>query len=192
MQYSIHAPTEFIRTHLNQLLPSWPLPILSVMVVIQLCQIALFERTIDTEIAKNQLRQQFIEFGSPIVLQLRGRGHLADMFDPRTGWPVTSPPGQLRLSDVKVVHSTLGYCITNNGPCSMIIHPTWGTAVYPSTLVSSAHPHIMEDVVGSVVSNMCNRLQQEPPFIASANSNLAYSWRLPRLAGASQYTTTPA
>ncbi len=154
LQYSVHAPPEFIRTHLDQLLPSWSLPVLSVLVVLQLCQFAFWERTADTEISKNHFRQQFVEFGSGIVLQLGTMGHLADLFEPRTGWPMVSPPGQLRLSDVKVVHSTLGYAINHSGPCAMIVHPTWGRAVYPSTLVSSAPPHVLESLVGSIVANL--------------------------------------
>lgn len=152
MQYSVHSPNEFIRTHLSQLLPSWSLPVLSVLVVLQPCRFDLFERTVDTENGKNQLREQFIEFGCNIALKLREMGHLADMFDPRTGLPMTSPPGQLKLDDVAVVSSALGYWITESGSCSMIMHPTWGRAVYPSTLVSSAHRHVVEGVVESITS----------------------------------------
>jgi len=154
LQYSVHTPPEFIRTNLDQLLPSWSLPVLSVLVVLQLCQFTFLERTVDTEISKNRFRQQFIEFGSQIVLQLKTMGHLADLFEPRTGRPMTSPPGQLWLSDVKLVHSTLGYAINHSGPCAMIVHPNWGRAVYPSTLVSSAPPHVLEGVVSSIAASM--------------------------------------
>jgi len=128
---------------------------LSVLIVLQQCQCVLFERTVDTEISKNQLRQQFIEFGCNITLKLREMGHLADVFDPQTGLPMISPPGQLKLDDVAVARSTLGYGVTDSDPCSMIVHPTWGGAVYPSTLVSSAQPHIVENVVRNIVASMC-------------------------------------
>ncbi len=153
LQYSVHAPPEFIRTDLNRLLPSWSVPVLSVLVVLQLCQFAFLERTADTEVCKQQLRQRFIEFGNPIVFQLQEMRHLAEMFDPRTGLPLTLPPGQLHLSDVKVVNSVLGYSIDKSGKCAMIVHPTWGRAVYPSTLVSSAPPYILDNVVKSITSN---------------------------------------
>lgn len=153
LQYSVHPPTEFIRTHLDQLLPSWSLPVLSVIVVLQLCQFAFLEHTVDTEISKNQLRQQFIEFGTQIVFQLRAIGHLADIFDPCTGCSMTSPPGQLRLNDVKVVRGTLGYSIDYSSSCAMIVHPTWGRAVYPATLVSSAQPSVVEEVIATVVTS---------------------------------------
>lgn len=153
LQYSVHPPTEFIQTHLDQLLPSWSLPVLSVLVVLQLCQFAFLERAADTEIYKDHFRKQYIEFGSQVFFQLRARGHLVDLFDPRTGWPMTSPPGQLRLSDVKVVRAALGFSIDHSGPCAMVVHPAWGRAVYPSTLVSSAHPLVVEEVVANIVTS---------------------------------------
>jgi len=152
LQYSVHPAPRFIRTHLNRLLPSWSLPVLSVVVVLQLCQFAFLERTVETEIYKNEFRQQFLEFGSQIVSQLGAMGYLADMFDPRTGFPMTSPPGQVRLSDVKVVGATLGYTIDRSGQCAAIVHPTWGKAVYPSTIVSSARANVVEEVVAHVVA----------------------------------------
>ena len=172
LQYSVHPPTEFIRTHLDQLLPSWSLPVLSVLVILQLCQFVFLERTTDTEIYKSQLRQQFIEFGSPIVSQLRAMEYSADMFDPCTGCPMTSSPGQLRLSDVKVVRAALGYSIDNSGSCTMIVHPAWGRAVYPSTLVSSAQPHVLEEVVASIVA-----IAHTAPFnLCQASSGFNSNW----------------
>lgn len=153
LQYSVHPPTEFIRTHLDQLLPSWRLPVLSVLVFLQFCQFAFLEQTVHTEISKNQFRQQFVEFGSQVIFQLKAMGHLADIFDPRTGLPMTSPPGQLRLNDVKVVCATLDYSIDSSGSCAVIVHPTWGRAVYPSTLVSSAQPDVVEGVVATIVAS---------------------------------------
>lgn len=161
MQYSVHSPNEFIRTHLGQLLPSWSLPVLSVLLILQQCQFSPFDRTIDTENDKHQLREQFIQFGCHIALKLREVGHLADIFDPRTGLPMNSPPGQLKLDDVAVARSALGYSINGSGPCAMIVHPTWDKAVYPSTLLSSAHPHVVE----SIVANMCNTTLNQPKFI---------------------------
>lgn len=152
LQYSIHPAPNFIRTHLDRLLPSWSLPVLSVVVVLQLCQFAFLERTVETEIYKNEFRQQFLEFGSQIVFQLGAMGHLADMFDPRTGFPMASPPGQVRLSDVKVVGATLGYTIDRSGKCAAIVHPTWGKAVYPSTIVSSAGSDVVEEIVARIVA----------------------------------------
>lgn len=147
LQYSIHPPSKFIKTHLDQLLPSWSAPVSSVLIVIQPCELALVDRTVETEIHKFQLRQKVTELGDKIVTQLQQDGYFADLFDPRTGLPMFSVSGQLRLDDVAVIRSTLGYSVLNRGGCRTIEHPIWGSAVYPSILVTSACSTILERVV---------------------------------------------
>jgi len=193
MQYSVHSPTEFISTHLGQLLPSWSLPVWSVLVVLQLCQFALIERTAETENYKDQLRQQFIDFGNHVVSKLRAMNYLADMFDPCTGWPLDSPAGQLRLDDVAVVRSILGYSVVDCGPCMTLVHPTWGKAVYPSTLVSSAPPHVLKDVVSSILVSTDKTDQSVSDFMAGECCLQSHPYLLAsQRANPSHNTTTPA
>ncbi len=147
MQYSVHLPNEFIRTHLDQLLPKWPVPVSSVLVVLQQCQWALLDKTPETENHKNQLRENFFCFGYSIALTLGSIGYLTELFDPRTGLPMLSEPGHLKLDDTAVVQSSLGYQLTDQRGCLVIEHPMWGNAVYPSVLVSSADLKTVELVV---------------------------------------------
>jgi len=150
VQYSVHWPNKFIHTHLDQLLPSWSMPVASILIVLQKSQCGLLDRTPETEAQKHQLREQFLKFGRSVVSQLYAMGHWAEMFDPQTGWPVLSDPGQLKLDDVAVVQACLGYPLLNSGGCLGIQHPDWGSAVYPSILVSSARPEIVESVASSL------------------------------------------
>jgi len=120
------------------------MPVASILVVLQKSQCALSDRTPETEAQKQQLREQFLKFGGAVVARLGKMGHWAEMFDPQTGWPVLSKPGQLKLDDVAVVQACLGYPLIDKGGCLGLQHPDWGNAVYPSILVSSAHPEIVE------------------------------------------------
>jgi hypothetical protein len=147
LQYSIHPPSQFIKTHLGQLLPGWSVPVASVLIVIQQCEFALINKTFETEVHKFQLREKFTELGCKIVVQLRQSGYLADLFDPQTGLPMLSIPGKIRLDDVAVVRSMLGYPALDRGGCLIIQHPVWGNAVYPSILVTSACAKALESVV---------------------------------------------
>ena len=146
MEYFVHAPTEFIQTHQEQLLPGWSVPVASVLIVLQACPAALLVRTAETEQYKQQLRQQFLAFGEQISAQLWTNGYAAEMFDPATGWPMLSQPGDRRLDDVAVVRASLGYPIALQGDCLISLHPDWGSAVYPSILVSSAPPAVLEAI----------------------------------------------
>ena len=150
MQYSVHRPSQFISNHVDSLLPTWSRPVASVLVVLQQCPCDLLERTSTTENQKQQLRQQFLQFGRQVAGRLQHLGHLADLFDPSTGFPLLSQPGQLWLDDVAVVRACLGYPSTRACGCSVLLHPVWGNAVYPSTLVSSAEPDLMSQIVTAV------------------------------------------
>lgn len=150
MEYSIHAPNPFICTNLHCLLPDWSHPVRSVLVVLQPAQLELMQVTPETDAQKQQLRQRFLEFGLKIIYNLRQLGYLADLFDPRTGQPLLSQAGTLRLDDVAVVRSTLGYSTTQFGNCRSILHPNWGSAVYPSILISSAEPSQVELAISEV------------------------------------------
>ncbi len=150
MQYSVHAPNPFICKNLSRLLPDWSSPVRSVLVVLQPCQMELMQVTPETDAQKQQLRQRFLDFGLAIVQNLRRAGHLADLFDPRTGHPFLSQAGTLRLDDVAVVRSILGYSTTRFGNCCGILHPQWGSAVYPSILISSAESSQVESAICEV------------------------------------------
>lgn len=152
MLCSAHAPSSYIRIYGAQLLPAWSLPIASVLVVIQLCRVELIERTPENEHYKSELRDRFLTVGHQIALELQKLGHLADFFDPRSGLPILSTAGHKRLDDVAVVQSVLGYKTCDRGGCHILVHPTLGTAIYPSTLVSSAPPAAMESVVTQVLT----------------------------------------
>lgn len=152
IEYSVHIPSEFINTNVCQLLPDWLVPVLSVIIVLQHCPVLLVEKTTETEFHKQQLRAQFVQFGRHIVLSLQHKGYRAEIFDPRTGYPILSQPGPLRLDDVAIVQTSLGYPLIKAGGCRIIEHPTWGNAVFPSVLLSSAEPPITQAVVEEVMT----------------------------------------
>jgi hypothetical protein len=151
IQYSAHVPTAFIRANLPLLLPSWTMPVASVLLVLQRPQVFLINHSLATEADKDRLRLQFIRLANAIANQLAIAGHQVDVFDPRTGLPMRSAPGPLPLDDVAVVHSLLGYDISDVGGCWGVIHPRWGQAVYPSTLLSSATPAQLEAIAHQVL-----------------------------------------
>lgn len=147
MQCSVHYPSPFIQRHSAKLLPTWTRPVGSVIVMLQPTGCDLAERSTTTEEQKQQLRQRFLQVGQAIALHLQAQGHLADLFDPKTGYPVLSQPGSLALDDVAVVQACLGYPINFLKDCCVLLHPRWGSAVYPSVLMSSATPAWVERVL---------------------------------------------
>lgn len=164
MQYSVHPPSEFICQNCEKLLPNWSSPIQSIVVVLQPSQLELVARTPEAEHQKHQLRSRFLNFGFKVARQLQKMGHSVELFDPRTGLPVLSRAGSLRLDDVAVVRSSLGYATTQIGECFTILHPDWGSAVYPSIVMSSADRTLVESVVESVINGVVGLLEYHHSF----------------------------
>ena len=151
MQCSVHPPSNYICQHSDRLLPDWSDSVRSIIVVMQPAERELTERCLETDLQKQMLRSQFLEFGFKVAASLRQQGHLAELFDPKTGLPILSEAGSLRLDDVAVVRSTLGYAIVPVGNCLTIVHPHWGSAVYPSILMSSADLSLVESAVAGLL-----------------------------------------
>lgn len=120
------------------------------LIVLQPCDCDLLERSPAAEAQKRQLRRRFLRLGYTIAAQIKHQGYTVALFDPRTGLPLLTRPGDLRLDDVAVVQAALGYQVVHSHGCSLILHPTWGRAVYPSTLVSSAEPALVEQILREI------------------------------------------
>ncbi len=146
---SVHRPSPFVAQNLERVLPGWDLPVLWVVIVLQQAQYELIETTPDIEREKERLREKFMRFGFEVVFSLRDRGYLSNLIDPRTGYPLLSRPGEIPHDDTAVVHALLGFPIIRN-QCRVLEHPTWGTAVYPSTLLTSASPKVIKPVLKRV------------------------------------------
>jgi hypothetical protein len=158
IECSVHAPSQFLQTNREYLLPAWHLPVRSVLVVLQECAVPLVEDNPTTDIEKQKLRQQFIDFGRSIAHELDQLGCITEIFDPPTGSPLFSEAGQIKLDDIAVIHAVLGYQPIQQGACRMIAHPIWGCAVYPSVLVSTAEPEVLSQVLNAAIAQVDNPL----------------------------------
>ncbi|MBD6618942.1 methylmalonic aciduria and homocystinuria type D protein [Komarekiella sp. 'clone 1'] len=150
VQISIHAPSQYICANCERILPDWKeQPFLWVVIVLQQSQYKLVEKTAEIEAEKERLREKFMRFGCDLVFNLRDRGYLTDLIDPRTGYPLMSHPGAIPHNDTAVVKALLNYPVIKN-KCSVLVHPNWGTAVYPSILISEAPPILIEWVTKDI------------------------------------------
>lgn len=149
VEISIHQPSTFVSQNLERVLPDWTSPVIWVVIVLQQTQYELAETTPDVEREKDRLREKFMRFGFEFAFKLRDRGFLTDLIDPRSGYPLLSRPGEISHDDTAVVRALLGFPVINNN-CSVLEHPRWGTAVYPSTMISSASPTMIKAALKSV------------------------------------------
>ena len=151
IEYSIHPPTPFIQQSWQALLPDWNTPVLSVFVLLQRSPVMLCQSTGDVETAKQRLRDRSIHLLLPLVERLHDNHYEATLFDPRTGLPYCSHLSGIPLNDVAVIQSVLGYPRHQYGQCYCLVHPTWGSSVYPTIILSSTPPLILQAVAQCIL-----------------------------------------
>jgi Methylmalonic aciduria and homocystinuria type D protein len=150
VQISIHSPSQYICANRERILPDWNNRLsFWVAIVLQQSQYKLEKRTPEVEAEKERLRETFMRFGCDVAFNLRDRSYFTDLIDPRTGYPLLSRPGRSPHDDTAVVRALLHYPVIQN-KCRVLIHPQWGTAVYPSVLISEAPPIIIEWAIRSI------------------------------------------
>ncbi|MDZ7960416.1 MAG: methylmalonic aciduria and homocystinuria type D protein [Aulosira sp. DedQUE10] len=150
VQISIHSPSRYICANCERILPDWkPQSSLWVVIVLQQSRYQLQESIAVIEKEKERLREKFMRFGCDLAFNLRDRNYLTDLIDPRTGYPLLSHPGSVPHDDTAVVKALLNYQVIKN-KCCVLVHPDWGTAVYPSILISEAPPIMIEWVTKSI------------------------------------------
>lgn len=144
IEFSAHQPSDFIQTNQVRILPSWSNAVESVLVFLQHAPCDFSVQTETTEHWKSKLRQNFLRFGRKLITRFQEEGHFAVLIDPCTGFPLNTQSGSLTLSDVSIVKSLLHFSTELRGDCLVLIHPRWGDAVYPSTILSTASPSLAE------------------------------------------------
>jgi hypothetical protein len=150
IQISIHSPSQYICTNRERILPDWKKALsLWVVIVLQQARYELNESTPEVETEKQRLREKFMRFGCDVAFNLRDRGYLTDLIDPRTGYPLLSRPGKIPHDDTAVVKALLHYPVIRN-QCCVLVHPDWGMAVYPGILISEAPPFVIEWVIKAI------------------------------------------
>ncbi|MBW4563694.1 MAG: methylmalonic aciduria and homocystinuria type D protein [Mojavia pulchra JT2-VF2] len=150
VQISIHSPSQYICANCERILPDWKQQsFLWVVIVLQQSRYQLLESTAEVEREKERLREKFMRFGCDLAFNLRDRGYLTDLIDPRTGFPLLSHSGVIPHDDTAVVKALLNYPVIQD-KCCVLVHPNWGTAVYPSILISEASPILIESVTKSI------------------------------------------
>ncbi|MEO0948377.1 MAG: methylmalonic aciduria and homocystinuria type D protein [Cyanobacteria bacterium J06641_5] len=146
------ATTAFVRQHLPHLVPAWSLDEVWAIVLLQQATVPLEDITPTTAAEKQRLRREFISFGFALAFTLQTQGFATEVFDPRSAFPLLSPPGELRHNDVRAA-ANLPAMQIQPGVCPLLVHPIWGTAVYPATILTAAPPPACEPVLQAIAQS---------------------------------------
>jgi hypothetical protein len=96
------------------------------------------------------VEEMMLTIGEP----LKAKGLWFDWIDPMTGQPRHSPSGPSCFSETDAVNLSLGYPLEPVGHCSILIHPDWGAAVYPCSMVVVAEAEEIVEAVEAAFKSM--------------------------------------
>lgn len=101
----------------------------------------------DIEQEKDRLLETFMSFAKEFCDKLISKGYFADYIDPCSGLAMITTDANKVFSEVDSAEQLLGYSVMNAGCCKVLLHPAWGSAVYPATIFTSAKWEEVEAVL---------------------------------------------
>ena len=144
------SPHQFFVDRQQQFLTSWNISATYLVIFLQRSSISFEQSDIEVIREKDKLRARFIRLGCGLIFDLLDRGYQSDLFDPRTGYPLLSQPGELTLDDNAVVKALLNYQAIAYQNCSLLNHPLWGHNIYPATIATSAPQDVLELAIAAM------------------------------------------
>ena len=102
----------------------------------------------DQDVEKDRCLEAFFAFAKQVCDELRSHGHFADYIDPCSGLAMITKDANKVFSEVDSAQQLLGYSVMNAGCCKVLLHPSWGSAVYPATIFTNATTEEVVDALG--------------------------------------------
>ena len=72
--------------------------------------------------------------------------------------PCLAPPAGSVYGEVEALSTLLGYRCQNAGCCKIVLHPRWGSSVYPATLFARAPVEAVAAAIEEAVAEVAPRL----------------------------------
>ncbi|DBA03174.1 TPA: hypothetical protein N0F65_003894 [Lagenidium giganteum] len=108
----------------------------------------------DADKEKDRLLERFMEFAQLVCTRVREREYWADFIDPCSGLPMLTIPANKVYSEVDGVELLLRYRYLSAGMCKILVHPTWGPAVYPASLFVDAPFEVLDEILRTVAQEL--------------------------------------
>ncbi|KAI7842746.1 hypothetical protein COHA_003674 [Chlorella ohadii] len=107
---------------------------------------------------KDRLLERFVEFAKVVCERLVAAGHWADYIDPCSGLPMVHRGTNAVYGEVEALVTLLGYKTQNAGCCKIILHPRWGSSVYPASMFAKAPLEAVQQAIEEAVAELKDRL----------------------------------
>ncbi|KAF9189262.1 hypothetical protein BGZ51_008191 [Haplosporangium sp. Z 767] len=150
LEYSIHVSPRRMTRDLATVFPGKDLSNLLVVPTIQKCNndMVAWDAAIAKE--KDDRLDDFVRWSTELHHRLEKLGYWSDMTDPASGFPSFGERGRDVYPDVEGCQLLLKYDFQNAGCCKVLLHPTWGSKIYPATFFTTAPLDVLTTVVEQV------------------------------------------
>jgi len=105
---------------------------------------------------KDRCLEFFMAFAKELCGLLRDAGYWADYIDPCSGLPMLTPNTTKCYSEVEGMQSLLRYKTMNAGTCKVMLHPQWGSSVYPASAFTDAPQDIVSNMLKKVMETQAS------------------------------------
>ena len=145
IEVSVHETRKAFQREVEFVLPGVSLENgLLALATMQRARFDLVQVGDDIEQEKDRLLETFMDFAKGLCDKLIAKGHFADYVDPCSGLPMLTRDANKVFSEVDSAEQLLGYGVMNAGCCKVLLHPAWGSAVYPATIFTTAKAQEVE------------------------------------------------
>ena len=150
IEVSVHETRKAFQTEVEFVLPGISFDRgLLVIATMQRAGMDLVAVGDDVEQEKDRLLETFMAFAKELCEKLVANGHFADYVDPCSGLPMLTKDANKVFSEVDSAQQLLGYAVMNCGCCKVLLHPSWGSAVYPGTIFTNCPIEEIESEISS-------------------------------------------
>lgn len=147
MEYSVHCCPPKLRKEVQSVFPKVDT---AQLLMVPTCQKAAMDLVQFGEKADNEkdyLLERFLQWAVSVTDILLAKGYWSDYIDPCSGLSMVHQDSQAVYPEVEGLVALLGYKTATAGCCKIVLHPKWGSAVYPATLFTMAPPDVLEDAI---------------------------------------------
>lgn len=146
-ELSVHKPPKALTREAQHIFPNTDLDNILVIPTLQKSKYDLVNWGGEIDVEKDMLLEEFFKVAKPLCTKLREEGYWADYIDPCSGLPMLTEGCNKVFSEVDCMEVVLGYKSMNCGCCKVLLHPRWGSFVYPATIMTTAPTEALLNLV---------------------------------------------
>jgi hypothetical protein len=152
LEFSIHTCPRALRSELAVILRGVDITALLIVCTCQRAAMDLVAVGDAVDAEKDALLVRFTSWAGAVCQCLAEAGFWADYVDPCSGLLVRDRKSNVLYPEVDSMGVLLRYKVLDAGPCHILLHPRWGSACYPASMMTTAPLDALRDAIHAVSS----------------------------------------